>query len=158
MNCPACGAPMQLKPGMDSFKCEYCQSVYLPEKNDDGVRVLGEPSGEDCPVCKTPLVMAALAKVRIIYCSGCRGMLIPMPVLEPLVEELEIPAGTAIAPPAADSNDLRRRVDCPHCHRPMDPHFYAGPGNVVIDSCEACTLLWLDQGKLTRIVSASRAE
>jgi Zn-finger nucleic acid-binding protein len=149
---------MQLKPDMDSFKCDYCQCVYLPEKNGDGVRVLGEPSGQDCPVCKAPLQQAALAKVRIVYCPGCRGMLIPIPALEPLVEELKIPAGTAIAQPAADSSDLKRRVNCPRCHRPMDAHFYAGPGNVVIDSCEECLLLWLDHGKLMRLVAASKAE
>jgi Zn-finger nucleic acid-binding protein len=36
----------------------------------------------------------------------------------------------------------------------MDAHFYAGPGNVVIDSCEDCCLIWLDRGKLMRIVHA----
>jgi hypothetical protein len=36
----------------------------------------------------------------------------------------------------------------------MDTHFYAGPGNVVIDSCENCCLTWLDGGELTRIAAA----
>ena len=36
----------------------------------------------------------------------------------------------------------------------MDAHFYAGPGNVVIDSCEECSLIWLDRGELMHIVHA----
>jgi Zn-finger nucleic acid-binding protein len=56
--------------------------------------------------------------------------------------------------PAADSSDLRRKIDCPRCHHRMDTHFYAGPGNVVIDSCENCCLIWLDRGELMHIVHA----
>jgi len=148
---------MRLKPDMESFRCDYCQSVYFPEKDNDGVRVLGEPSGQDCPLCKVPLVHAAIAKVRIIYCTGCRGMLISMPVFEVLVEELQADTGgrATTVQPASDSEDLRRKIDCPQCHRPMDAHFYAGPGNVVIGSCEECCLIWLDRGELMRIVHAS---
>jgi Zn-finger nucleic acid-binding protein len=36
----------------------------------------------------------------------------------------------------------------------MDAHFYAGPGNVVMDSCEVCDLNWLDHGELSRISRA----
>jgi Zn-finger nucleic acid-binding protein len=146
---------MRLKPDMDSFKCEYCQSVYFPEKNDDGVRVLDEPSGQDCPLCKIPLVHAVLAKLRIVYCTGCHGMLIPMQSLETLVEQLRAGQGSDALPAVPDKEDLQRKINCPQCHRPMDAHFYAGPGNVVIDSCEECCLIWLDRGKLMHIAHAS---
>jgi Zn-finger nucleic acid-binding protein len=36
----------------------------------------------------------------------------------------------------------------------MDTHFYAGPGNVIVDSCGNCFLIWLDRGELMRIVHA----
>jgi Zn-finger nucleic acid-binding protein len=36
----------------------------------------------------------------------------------------------------------------------MEAHSYAGPGNVVIDSCEPCSLNWLDHGELARIAQA----
>jgi len=157
MNCPSCGAPMHLKPDMESFRCEYCRSVYLPEQNDEGVRVLDEAVGEDCPICNIPLKNAAIAKERIDYCTGCHGMLIPMTTFQSLVDELphaEAAAGTLV-PPQADKDDLRRKIGCPRCHQPMDAHFYAGPGNVIIDSCETCSLIWLDRGELMRIARAS---
>jgi Zn-finger nucleic acid-binding protein len=145
---------MKLKADMQSFKCEYCQSVYFPDKNDDGVRVLDEPSGQQCPVCNTPLVHAVLAKSQIIYCTGCKGTLVPMGMLESIVEELRSEHGTVDAPTAGDKDDLHRKINCPQCHHPMDAHFYAGPGNVVVDSCEECCLIWLDRGALTRIAHA----
>jgi len=154
MNCPSCGAPMKLKPDMDSFKCEYCQSVYLPEKDDDGVRVLGEPSDQTCAVCNLPLMQAAIDKFRILYCNQCHGMLIPMQEFQVLIDDLQALQRDTIIQTAADGRDVRRKIDCPHCHQPMDAHFYAGPGNVVIDSCDRCELNWLDHGELTRIAHA----
>ena len=32
-----------------------------------------------------------------------------------------------------------------------------GPGNVIIDTCESCSLNWLDYGELQRIVRAPDA-
>jgi Zn-finger nucleic acid-binding protein len=37
----------------------------------------------------------------------------------------------------------------------MQNHFYGGPGNLVIDTCERCHLNWLDPGELRRIARAS---
>jgi Zn-finger nucleic acid-binding protein len=155
MNCPSCGAPMRLKPDMDSFKCDYCHSVYFPERNDDGVQALEEPSGQDCSLCQAPLVHAVLAKMRIVYCTRCHGMLVAMQALESLVEQLRAGQGSEAIPAAPDKEDLQRKINCPQCHRPMDAHFYAGPGNVIIDSCETCSLIWLDRGELMRIARAS---
>jgi Zn-finger nucleic acid-binding protein len=39
----------------------------------------------------------------------------------------------------------------------MDAHFYGGPGNAVIDSCEECSLIWMDRGVLMRIAHAPDA-
>ena len=50
--------------------------------------------------------------------------------------------------------DLERKVRCPACTGPMTTHPYYGPGNVVIDSCEPCELIWLDFGELEQIVDA----
>lgn len=155
MNCPSCGAPMKLKADLQSFKCEYCQSVYFPEKNDDGVQVLNEPSGHDCPVCSTPMVHAFVAKSPIIYCTKCNGMLIAMAMMETTIDAVRAERGGGAAPPPAEKDDLRRKINCPQCHRPMDAHMYGGAGNVVIDSCEECCVIWLDRGELMRIAKSS---
>jgi Zn-finger nucleic acid-binding protein len=145
---------MKPKADLQSFKCEYCHSICFPEKNDDGVRVLEEQSGHDCPICSVPLMHAYLFKSPIIYCTKCNGMMIAMGMLEPLIDQLRSEHAAAAAPHPTDKDDLRRKINCPQCHRPMDAHIYGGPGNVVIDSCEECSLLWLDRGELLRIARA----
>jgi Zn-finger nucleic acid-binding protein len=47
-----------------------------------------------------------------------------------------------------------RLINCPACGQPMLSHIYAGPGNVVIDSCERCQVNWLDPDELRRIAVA----
>jgi len=155
MNCPSCGAPMRLEEDQDSFHCEYCKNIFFPEKNEEGVRVLGEPSGLNCPVCSTGLVHAAIGGGRILYCTGCRGMLIRMDIFPGLIQAAQAHReGPAIIPHRPDPNGLRRHIKCPQCHASMNTHFYAGPGNIIIDSCSDCYLDWLDDGELMRIVRA----
>lgn len=162
-NCPACGAPIALKPDTEGFKCDYCHAVFFPGEEDDGVTVLAEPAEPAdpsllCPLCNVPLVQASIAKIPLLYCTGCHGLLLPMHVLSSILDEMrdELRAGqgsTAVQTPP-DQGDLKRTIQCPQCHRRMDTHFYAGPGNVIVDSCGDCFLIWLDRGELTRIVHA----
>ena len=154
MNCPSCGAAMRLNADDDHFHCDYCKSVFFPAKDDEGVSVLTVAADEPCPVCALPLMEAALAKIRIRYCTKCRGMLIPMGVFLALVEELRAGAQGTLIAATPDVHDLQRKIDCPHCRQRMDTHFYNGPGNVIIDDCETCALNWLDHGELMRIVRA----
>src|SRR6266852_4593021 len=86
MNCPNCGAPMRLDEDKDFFNCDYCVSTYFPQKNEDGIRVLGEPAALSCPLCAVPLVHAALSGCRIMYCTRCRGALIKMAVFVELLQ------------------------------------------------------------------------
>jgi LSD1 subclass zinc finger protein len=114
MNCPSCGASMHLQDGAESAICEYCKAVYLPEKNDDGIRVFDEPSKLSCPVCQAPLLHATLARQRIQYCGHCRGTLIAMPVFVLLIQDLRARRGGAVEisqPP--DPHELDRRTQCP---------------------------------------------
>jgi Zn-finger nucleic acid-binding protein len=145
---------MRLEEDKDSFNCDHCKSIYFPEKNEEGVRVLGEPDTLSCPLCAASLVHAALGGCRIVYCTRCRGMLIKMGVFVELIQDLRTRREGVAATHAPDPKDLRRRIMCPQCHQPMDTHFYGGPGNVIIDACERCDLNWLDAGELRRIVLA----
>ena len=155
MNCPACGAPMRLEEGKDSLVCDYCGQVSIPPEIDDGVRILDQTSSLNCPVCAIPLAQAAMAHHRIHYCMHCQGSLIAMSQFSTLIGDLKARWSGAPAPPhPPDPQELRRRISCPQCGRAMDTHYYAGPGNVVIDDCSHCALDWLDAGELMTIVRA----
>lgn len=155
MDCPSCGAPLHLTAADDSLRCEYCRGVYVPEQNDEGVRVLGEASPLACPVCAVPLVQAALGGERIVYCKQCRGILVSMNAFVALVEALRAQNGDSVRiQPTPDRKQLERHIACPQCHQRMDTHFYEGPGNIIIDACSRCYLNWLDAGELMRVVRA----
>ncbi len=155
MNCPSCGAPIHLADEATFAICEYCNATYVPEKNDEGVRVFDQPSELACPICRLPLLHATLARQRLLYCTHCRGSLIPMPVFVALIDTLRAERGGAaeIAPPP-DPHHLDRATFCPQCGHRMDTHYYAGGGNVVIDDCSRCELNWLDAGELMAIAHA----
>jgi Zn-finger nucleic acid-binding protein len=156
MNCPACGAPITPKPDTQGFQCDYCHAVFYPGEEDDGVEVSSEPSDPSrlCPLCSQLLVKASITSVPVLYCTECHGLLLPMPVLPSLIGKLRTGPRTPAVQAPPDHGDLKRTVQCPRCHRRMDTHFYAGPGNVIVDSCADCSLIWLDRGELTRIVHA----
>ena len=155
MNCPNCGAPMCLQDGRECLTCDYCKSVCFPEKNQDGIRVLDEPSATACPVCAVPLLHAILAAHPVLYCTRCHGSLIPAPVFVLALQDLRARQSDSPAiPHPPDPEELKRHLRCPQCHRTMDTHYYAGPGNIVIDDCPACELNWVDAGELMVIVRA----
>jgi Zn-finger nucleic acid-binding protein len=62
--------------------------------------------------------------------------------------------GAPVTPRAIDQREMKRQVRCPSCRQAMDVHPYYGPGNVVIDSCSRCDLIWLDLGELNQITDA----
>ena len=75
MNCLNCGAPMTLIPGHDYYTCAYCTTFVFPAQNEEHVRVLAEPVGMACPLCKHELVAGSVAGTRVGYCAHCRGSL-----------------------------------------------------------------------------------
>jgi Zn-finger nucleic acid-binding protein len=150
---------MRLEPDQECLVCDYCRTVHFPEVNAEGVRVLAEPSELHCPLCTTPLVHAALARQRMLYCSQCRGMLIEMNTFVTIVHNLrarhEVSSEAAQQP---DWMEMERRIKCPKCGQEMETHPYGGGGNVIIEDCEHCELNWLDYGELDRIVQAPDCE
>jgi Zn-finger nucleic acid-binding protein len=155
MTCPSCGAAMHVATGKDFLICDYCGTTHFPDPNPDGVRVLGEPTESTCPRCSVPLVTATIAGAQIVYCNHCHGLLIAMDDFTAVVEELRSRhEQSEYAGQQPDWRDLDRRTNCPKCRRQMDTHPYCGPGNVIIDTCESCSVNWLDYGELQRVVRA----
>ncbi len=91
----------------------------------------------------------------IDFCTRCRGILLPRTSFAIVTQKRRAWATTPPAEPLPiDPDDLRRHLDCPACGRAFDTHPNAGPGNVVIDNCPRCDLIWLDFGEMQHIVDA----
>jgi Zn-finger nucleic acid-binding protein len=143
-----------MRPEGDGLRCAYCGSLAFPEKNDEGVRLLGEAQGLTCPVCTVPLMDATLTGTQIRYCTTCHGMLVAMAAFADLLASARALPTTAMANPADGPSELQRSIHCPSCHGNMIADWYGGGGHVVIDSCDRCSLNWLDHGELLRIAHA----
>jgi Zn-finger nucleic acid-binding protein len=158
MNCQNCGGAMELSPARGYFFCRYCGSFHFPEsKGDDGIRVVSEASdATTCSLCNQPLASAILDDAHPArYCRNCRGVLIARKSFAAVVEHRRAWAtGTPGPPVLLNKTDLDRKAQCPVCKGRMLTHPYYGPGNVVIDSCVSCELVWLDFGELKQIVDA----
>jgi Zn-finger nucleic acid-binding protein len=158
MNCANCGGAMELMASRGYFFCSYCGSFHFPDtKADDGIRIVGEgPEDLACVACGKTLASAMLDETHSVrYCRNCRGVLMARRGFAAVVEKRRAWATDTPAPPVLlNREELERKVRCPVCAGPMMTHPYYGPGNVVIDSCEHCELVWLDFGELRQIVNA----
>jgi Zn-finger nucleic acid-binding protein len=141
----------------DQFTCAYCGSMHLPSCSADGMRLLGENAeGIRCPLCSVILQLASLEdRYRSYRCDKCHGLLF---VREIFSDAMTTRRGRAVTPAALPApprpEELRRRLACPVCSRVMSTHQYMGPGNIVIDTCDACDLIWLDPGEFDKVVDA----
>jgi Zn-finger nucleic acid-binding protein len=157
MNCKNCGGAMELFAARGYFFCRYCGSFHFPDTaSDGGIRVLGEVPASSCSVCSQPLASATLDDAHPVrYCRNCRGALLPRTSFAAVVQQRRAWALDTPGPAVPLNRDeLGRKMTCPACARAMTTHPYYGPGNVVIDSCESCELVWLDFGELEQIVRA----
>ncbi len=115
---------------------------------------MGALSRLPCPQCAAMLSNAALDGNQLLFCQKCFGMLIVMHNFVPLIEAAQRRENPSGVTPPRRQNPGDRVLNCPGCGHPMISHFYAGPGNLVIDTCERCQMNWLDPGELRRIARA----
>jgi Zn-finger nucleic acid-binding protein len=133
--------------------CDYCGSQATPLTDEDGVLVLS-PTTHNCPLCVIPLADASIESHQMLYCTRCHGMLLDMEKFLPLVEVLREHRYWSRSSQAPRGLDAGRALRCPLCKHEMDNHPYGGGGNINVDSCEPCSVLWLDRGELSRVVAA----
>jgi Zn-finger nucleic acid-binding protein len=157
MRCKVCGAPMDLVQNRDYFTCRYCLAFHFPDTKpvtNDEVRLLGAGKTKvRCPVCApAKLVPASIDRQPVLFCDTCRGVLVTTGVLSTIVEiRRKRRRRVRVDPAPIDPEELKRAVFCPRCRKRMDTSPYLGPGNMVIDACGECCLVWLDHGEIGTI-------
>jgi Zn-finger nucleic acid-binding protein len=136
------------------FTCDHCGSQQEAAVALAYVDLLSE-TPSPCPLCSTPLSASRLEGYSLLCCARCFGMLIDMNRFAAVIEVMRSYETRSVrtAPPRRQ-NPGDRLLDCPACGQPMVGHLYAGPGNVVIDTCERCLVNWLDPGELRRMAMA----
>ena len=155
MNCLNCGAPMALHATRPCWSCSHCGGLVCPEPADDGLRVTDE-RGHECPVCEQALTRATIDdRNPVEICQRCKGMLMARQAFaERLAARRRAARTPGVVPPRVDRGELQRHIDCPSCAETMLTDWYYGPGNIIIDTCPTCDLVWLDAGEFRRAVEA----
>ena len=138
--------------GGATLVCDHCGSMA-----ERTVWYAVETSGESplsCPHCAKPLLDARIEGCPARYCASCEGALVEMKHFMTLTEAVRsrAPRGGVVSERRQQPGD--RTLSCPGCGQPMLSHLYGGPGNLVLDTCEACQVNWLDPGELQRIARA----
>ena len=157
MNCTNCGAAMELTESRRFLICRYCGTFNFPDPVDaDGVRIVGHlPDAPACPVCDTTLAAAVMDDKPVHFCARCRGVLLPRTSFASIVGKRRAWAtNPPVEPRPLDRTALARGLNCSSCGGRFDTYPHYGPGNVVIDNCTRCDLIWLDFGEIRSIVDA----
>lgn len=156
MNCLNCGGPMTPYPKRQYFFCEYCGSFQFPLETDEGIRVFDTaPNDLRCPVCHSDLHRATIEGYAGFHCKSCRGILMPQYSFGEVIQKRRARAtGISDRPEPLNKAELDRTIDCPTCGGTMSTHPYLGPGNIVIDTCVNCHVIWLDSGEISQVVDA----
>jgi Zn-finger nucleic acid-binding protein len=157
-NCPNCGAAMELVPSGRYFRCRHCGTYHFHQTVEaEGIRIVGHvQDAPACPVCGTAMARAVIDDQHPIdFCTKCRGLLLPRETFAHVANTRRAWATTPPSEPVPlNRKDLARKLACPKCHRKFETFPHYGPGNVVIDNCTSCDVVWLDYGELQQIVDA----
>jgi Zn-finger nucleic acid-binding protein len=139
------------------YFCRYCGSFHFLDNPDaDGIQVLETAAQAlKCPRCAGTLASALLDEHPVRLCTACRGVAMPRRSFAVVVQMRRMWAtGQPLTPSPLNPAELERAMVCPSCSARMTAHPYYGPGNVIIDTCQPCDLVWLDFGELKQITDA----
>lgn len=153
-DCRNCGAPMRIVREQGLLICDHCGSQQEAPAASEDIEVLGETS-HMCPACSIPLRQSRMHGYQLLSCARCGGVLIDMNRFTEVIDAVRASnVGAFRTTMPRRQNPGERTLRCPSCGQPFISHHYAGPGNVVIDTCSRCLVNWLDQGELRRIAVA----
>jgi Zn-finger nucleic acid-binding protein len=140
------------------YFCTHCGTFrFIETPAVEGVQALeARADARPCPLCRAPLMRSMLdERFAVDHCQRCRGLLIDRATfVEAITQRRARAGGPPVTPQRIDARELDRRLTCPSCARAMETHPYSGPGNIVIDTCSGCDLIWLDYGELQQITDA----
>jgi len=95
--------------------------------------------------------------ITMEICSRCGGRWMDPEDLKAILEIVKLPVDGSVTPTGVDLNEVSENALCPRCGLPLEPFNYAGDSGVILDKCQDCGGLWLDCGKLERVLAVVSA-
>ncbi|MDG1874732.1 MAG: zf-TFIIB domain-containing protein [Mariniblastus sp.] len=150
---------MQTVHALDHLHCAACNTFSFPNELEESFETI-KPSGKvtafQCPICDVGLESGTLFdNTEVCFCRNCRGFVVDTASFGLMATQVRsLYTGLEDQPIPIDPKQLDIHQPCPVCSEDMDAHPYYGPGNIVLDTCMQCKLVWLDHGELGRIIRA----
>lgn len=111
-----------------------------------------------CPSCQQSLQTIDYEGIAIDLCDGCGGHWLDSGELRHIVKAREVrfdpesrrAAVAATKVPGIALEDVDQTSICPKCDVEMTPVNYGGDSGIIIDRCDTCRGVWLQQGELEK--------
>jgi len=99
-----------------------------------------------CPRCEDKLVSGTYEEHDAFHCHGCAGTLFQQAALGYTLERFsaDLYSQVPLATPVPKIGDKAGQISCPMCEKIMENYGYMGTGQVMLDACNACELVWVD--------------
>lgn len=101
-----------------------------------------------CPGCGTLLEEIEYHKEKVDRCPGCGGVFFDQGELEAIISLVDLFQNVTLAEKEINtisSREHQRELECPVCTKIMLKRDVAG---TVIDVCQTCRGIWLDEGEI----------
>ncbi|MCA9082744.1 MAG: zf-TFIIB domain-containing protein [Planctomycetaceae bacterium] len=157
--CHQCGGSAVPVSGREYLQCEYCRTFVFTTDNPlsaDRITSRNASFNVSCPACDGILQQGQVEEHPALYCGTCYGVLLKNEHFGEIIRQRRARRINCEAEACRPLNpqDYDRSIRCPNCAGHMEAHPYYGPGNVVMDSCHKCHLIWLDHGELRTLERA----
>jgi Zn-finger nucleic acid-binding protein len=111
-----------------------------------------------CVRCRKPLEDAQVDDISVRICPVCATVLLRHEDLTRIVDR----SWRTVSQETAEREPLRPSLapaaetifPCPDCGQAMEKYGYMGMNAIMIDRCDACSLVWLDAHELQNIILA----
>ena len=106
-----------------------------------------------CPHCELLMKIKTIQGIAVEYCESCQGICLHKGELDKVASETEGSIEYAtITDQQLEHQDSRKVIDCPKCYTPsMRKVEFLSVTDVILDRCDNCGALWLDQSELEQI-------
>lgn len=106
-----------------------------------------------CPHCKLLMKPQTIHGIEVEHCESCQGICLKKGELDKVSDATEGSVEySTITDYHKNITDSKKVIDCPKCYAPeMRKVEFLSLTDVILDRCDSCGALWLDQSELEQI-------
>ncbi len=105
-----------------------------------------------CNNCKGEFSKVHFGDIIVMNCNGCGVFYVKEEQFKELTKEPEKYAGLLTEPEYSRYEvENKKKKKCPECQKTMEKHNFAWDSDILVDVCNTCKSVWLDQGEISKL-------